>query len=141
MTTITMQRMPDIWDDTLFWVNRKAIFGQLANWAILQSPYLVPEGLTDALIQFNNAFVSEDFFETNCRDLISRIKEVFDDCPVILSWNVAKKGNGNTFVDRYSKLNPDYDFIDLGALARNIAHSLTVLGKFDKAHNLIKELP
>jgi hypothetical protein len=135
---IKIQRMPDIWDDTTFWTSRCAIIGELANWAARQSPYLVPDGLEDALREFNFAFVSdsEEYFETNCKELNKRIRDAFDDCPKILGWNNPKRGNSDyVFSSRYGSPQPDYDFIGLDALARNIAHSITLSEKYHKIHD------
>jgi hypothetical protein len=48
---------------------------------VQQSPYLMPDGLEDALKEFDLAFDSEEYFETNCRDLLSKIRLAFDKCP------------------------------------------------------------
>jgi hypothetical protein len=132
---IEMQRMPEIWDDTNFYTSRGDVLGELAAWAVRQSPYTLPAHLEDALREFDLAFDSEEFFDTNCEELNKRIRDAFDKCPRVLGWNNAKVGEGTVFCSRYDTPQPDYDFIDLDALARNMAHSITLEAKYDKIHD------
>jgi hypothetical protein len=126
---ITIQRMPDIWDDSTFYTSRSAVIGELANWAVRQSPYVVPAGLEHALREFRLAFSAEEYFETDCKTLFGKIRLAFDVCPSVLDWNNAKIGEGA------GRRQADYDFIDLDALARNIAHSITLSEKYSKIHD------
>lgn len=132
-----IQRMPDIWDDQIFHTSRTSVFGELANWAVRQSPYLIPDKLPEALREFVVAFSeTEDHFGTSCKALLSSVRAAFEKCPAILAWNKPKKGNYPTlFVSRHARPAPDDDFIDLDALARNIAHSITLSEKYSKAHD------
>lgn len=125
----TMQAMPDIFDDQTFKTSRETIFGALACWAVRLSPYLVPDGLEEALIEFDALFNVDEYFEASCNVLSKNIRSTFDSCPVILGWNIPRKtvrvpiigiGDGGWH----------YDFIDLDALARNVAHAVTVEEKY-----------
>jgi len=131
-----MQRMPDIWDDTPFHTTRNTVLGALAANAVRQSPYVAPDNLGQAIQQFDRAFVAGDVFETNCRELRAAVAAAITHCPQIVAWNNPKKGNAQIAVySRYDRPNPDYDFIDLDALARNVAHDVTVQEKFTKAQD------
>ena len=46
----------------------------------------------------------------------------FEKIPEINKLNESKMSTGKTmlFVDKYSNIDPDHDFIDLGALSRNV---------------------
>lgn len=101
-------------------------------WVVLQSPYDTPD-INDALKAFND-YISEKVFmdgdvpvKLSYEDLNNIINsKVFESIPEIEILNHAKipvKGDF-LFVDRYSEIKPDYDFIDLGALARNIFYML-----------------
>jgi len=132
-----IQSMPDIWDDQPFVTSKSEILGALANWAVRQSPYSYPENLPKALFEFEYQFGCSDvYFETNCKELLQRIVDTFERCPTIMGWDVAKKGSVQTvFCSRHDNPHPDYDFIDLDALARNIAHSITLQNKYDQLHD------
>jgi len=130
-----IQSMPDIWDDEPFWVMRSTVIGAFAQAAVRQSPYICPPLLDVGIRQFDNAFTSEDCFETNCQELRSDIRKAFEKCPMVQDWNVPKKGKHTVvFVSRHESPMPDYDFIDLGAMARNIAHSVTLEEKYNDLH-------
>ncbi len=134
---MTLQMMPDIWDDKIFFTSNNIVLGELAAWSIRQSPYLQPDNLSEALIEFNKAFkTEEEYFHINCIELHKKIRESFEQCPIILGWNNAKIGNHKfVFVSRDHQQKPDYDFIDLDALARNIAHSITLAEKYSQLHD------
>ena len=135
-----MQRMPEIWDERKFWTSVKEIKGMLAYWGIQQSPYGMPENLDVACREISECFETKadaiGFFETNCRELRDMIRTSIDRCPTILSWNIPKKGDHHiAFSSRYFRPHPDYDFIDLDALARNMSHSITVAKKYNQAQD------
>jgi hypothetical protein len=130
------------WDqDTIFYISVSEVVGALAYWAVKQSPYDFPEnlslGLFEFVIKFRQVMGDKidqfDFFKTNYNDLSKILNEIIapaDDSkalPVILSWNTPKKEGacgemGCAFVSRFNSIKPDYDFIDLDALSRNIAN-------------------
>lgn len=138
--TVVMPRMPHIWDDTPFTTSRSAVRGALACWAVKQSPYDVPDNLGHALLEFESAFLSDDYFETSCEDLRGRVYSTFEKCPTIEMWNEAKDGSsGIVFCSRYGQPAPDHDFIDLDALARNVAHLVTLTERYDQIHDALHE--
>ena len=107
---------------------RKGFTGPFANWVVQQSPYEVPD-FREALAQFNG-YVTDlmggetvkkfDYEELNI--LIS--EDAFEKIPAILALNVAKVTSGPGYAKRHRIMHPDYDFIDLGALARNIFYDI-----------------
>lgn len=114
--------------DVEIYMMRKGFTGQFARWVVEQSPYDVPD-ITEALRAFNDYVTvlmgvetvkKFDYEELNI--LIS--EQAFEKIPAVLALNVAKISSGPVWVDRYTTPNPDCDFIDLGALARNIFYSI-----------------
>ena len=109
---------------------KKVLIGHFAMWAVRQSPYLLPENLDKSIQEFDKHLISnikigdEDLIEATYTDLSKNIKDAISKSSTILSWNVAKMGSGSVFISPYSKVKSDYDFIDLDALARNIAQSV-----------------
>lgn len=111
---------------------RKGFTGPFANWVVQQSPYEVPD-ITDALHGFND-YVTElmdgeivkKFSYNELNEAIS--EEAFEKIPAVLALNVAKVTSGPGWESRYwndnTRKNPDYDFIGLGALSRNIFYSI-----------------
>ena len=144
MTTMQIPKMPEMWcSANSFIITIKDVCGSLAKWVIRQSPYLVPDDLSGAVHQFADNFCcsppdEDGYFRTNCSDLHRLVRQAFDKCPLIMNWNNPKIG-GHTlvFVTRCSKPQPDYDFIDLDALARNVAHDLTMAAVVDKAQDAV----
>lgn len=124
--SITIQKMPDIWDDQKFWTTKETILGALASWAIQQSPYFYPCDLPTGLLEFYDKFeVLEDLFETSCEQLEKKVRETFKRCSTIIGWSKPEVGN----------IQVVHDFIDLDALAKNIAHSVTLEEKYRELHN------
>lgn len=111
-------------------VLKRVVAGHFAMYAVRQSPYLFPEQLEKGIEAFNKYLIpsdkvcSEDFIETTYTELRDNIRNAITNSDIITSWSIAKKGTGNVFVSAYSKPKPDYDCIDLDALARNIAQSV-----------------
>ena len=126
-----MQMMPDIWDDDLFMTSRSAVLGTLACCAVRQSPYTYPDNLAQGLAEFRNELLVEHF-ETSYVKLRKQIREMIDKCPMILDWNKPRKDEHTiVFCSRPAF---DYDFIDLDALARNVAQMVTLEAKYNKLH-------
>lgn len=132
-----LQSMPDIWDDQEFHTTPTAVLGELANWAVRQSPYVVPGNLSGALREFAATFVPKsECFPVSCKSLLALVRGAFEECPAILAWNNPKKGDHQiVFVSRHDSPAPDHDFIDLDALARNVAHAVTLGEKYSQAHD------
>lgn len=104
-------------------VSKRRVMGELASWAVQQSPYPAPDNLYDALIAFHQKWPHGDYQEfQNMHILEDEIFFVFEQIPEILVWNERKNGrDGMGFTSRYDEPSPDDDFIDLHALARNVA--------------------
>jgi len=130
-----IQSMPDIWDDTPFWVMRSTVIGAFAQAAVRQSPYICPTMLDVGIRQFDAWLIRDDCFEISCEDLRDLVREIIKKCPMVQSWNTPKIGKHTVvFCSRHSQPPPDYDFIDLDAMARNIAHSVTLEEKYNQLH-------
>jgi predicted oxidoreductase len=120
-----------VWEDKSTRVVMKSVVvGHFAMWAVRQSPYLLPDNLDKGIEEFDKYLIytintcNEYLIEATYTELKDNIKRAITKSDIISSWNVAKKGSGPVFVSRYSKPKSDYDFIDLDALARNIAQSV-----------------
>ena len=116
-----------VWKDTSSRVVLKSVVvGHFAMWAVRQSPYLLPEELGKGIEEFSQGcgFGNESLLETTCAGLQKIVEDGISKSAVIASWNVAKKGAGPVFLTRYTKPKPDYNFIALDAMAKNIAHSV-----------------
>lgn len=112
------------------------ILGQFARWAVQQSPFTCPDHLEIAIkslaerlrekTEFESLSSDFEFIKITRKPLEKLIDECLESLPVIMAWNKPKKGPERTFyfTDRYSTPQPDYDIIDIGALAKNITHSL-----------------
>lgn len=117
------------------------IMGEIAKYAILQSPYLFPKDLEKALVEFERAITSllekkeipdtpgqRRYYQLDDRwDLEEVIMVAIGKCPLIVAWNEPKKGKEREFMFvsmHDGKRDPDYDFIDLHALAGNVANAL-----------------
>ena len=130
-----IQSMPDIWNDDSFTTSKSTVLGALVSCVVRQSPYLFPLDLVSGLVEFNSAFCLNDYFETSCVSLRSRVRGTFQRCPTIFGWNKPKKGSHTVvFCSRYSQPSPDCDFIDLDALARNVAYLVTLESKYNQLH-------
>ena len=102
-------------------------------WAVRQSPYHAPDGLSEVIWQFWESCQSESI--SNIKDfpciwadrtnLESILENHLFSIPQVLLWNERKNGNNSSFgfVSRYDKPTPDDDFIDLYALRMNIVKS------------------
>ena len=107
-------------------VLKSVVIGHFTMWAIRQSPYLLPEKLHDAVEEFNRALdLNGVYMELTYLELRKRVSAAISNSDIILSWNIAKSGHsGPVFISRYGDPEPDDDFIDLDAMARNIAQSV-----------------
>ena len=120
-----------VWEDIATRVVLKSVVvGHFAMWAVRQSPYLLPEELEKGIGDFDKYLISninagkEYMIETTYKELRDIIRNAITKSDTISLWNIAKKGTGPIFVTRYDEPEPDYDFIALDALARNVAHSV-----------------
>jgi hypothetical protein len=146
--TVTIAGMPEIWssDISFFPSDVSAAF---AKWAVKQSPFCTPQNLTNAIEyvqEHAETWVEREDFQApqirlvrlNCREVHKRLEEFFERTPVIEAWNHPKSGKEQAFYggDRQGNYqSPDDDIIDLGALARNVAHDLALWHIYDRAHD------
>lgn len=108
------------------------ILGTFAMWAVKQSPYAAPENLMECISDLKH-WVEQDFdfsdmgfTKKTIEELRAYLEEVFEKIDSTAKLNVPKKDSGSIMQgssSRYHTTKPDYDFIDLGALARNISHT------------------
>jgi len=116
--------------------NRKYYFmksdflGAFACWVIRQSPYDTPD-ITEPMKAFGeyvNMRFEKDIPEKFTYDELSEFinDNVFESIPEIEKLNHAKIEIDGFIVSssRFHKTKPDYDYIDLSALARNIFYML-----------------
>ena len=128
---LTNRDISENYRNTVFYVMKSEILATLAYWLVAQSPYDTPD-ITEALKAYNKflsmKFDTEDavkkFTYHALSDYIS--SDVFESIPEIEKFNNPKIDKGQSFVtsSRYHKTKPDYDFIDLGALSRNMFYMI-----------------
>lgn len=111
-----------------------ALVGHFAHWAVRLSPYVVPAKLPDAIEKFHTEMdqrlALDDYHGLKLRHVQSlnglrtTIEEALKAIPEVVAWNSPKIENGGqfNFISRHDgPRDPDRDFVDLDALARNIA--------------------
>lgn len=115
--------------DEEFWLMQGDFIAAFAYWVVAQSPYLAPD-ITEALGVWGK-YVSNVFGGLNLpvkftyHDLSVQVTEdVFESMPEILELNRPKVSSGVGYMSRHSVPHPDYDFIDLSALARNVFYMI-----------------
>ena len=114
-----------------FYMMKSELLGTLACWLVQQSPYDAPD-ITEALegynkflsIKFNKEDTVIPFSYKELSDYIS--DDVFESIPEIEKFNNPKIDNGQQFAtcSRVHKTKADYDFVDLGALSRNMFYHI-----------------
>ena len=129
-------------DERKFLFSVNDILGAFAMWAVRQSPYRCPDSLNEAIdilemvlinqIEFDNEPLA--FKELSCDEIRKHLETAFEKVSAIMNWNEKKSGApGYVFVSRVGgPKNPDDDIIDLGAMARNIAHTLILERLYDE---------
>jgi hypothetical protein len=133
--------MPELWSMDALIVSHKSISGALAHWAVRQSPYTAPDNLGTAVEQFMEKWPHGDYAALSSGELALAIKETIEHCPLILAWNnpkiegVVNPELGVAVTSRFDTIKPDYDFIDLGALARNVTHDLVLWAQVEAAQD------
>lgn len=114
-----------------FCFTRKDFTAALTYWLIKQSPYLLPHSLEAAVTAFD-AFLGTRFgddavLEITYKDLNDLISsDTFEGIPAIEILNHSRSGAGGNivFVSHFESPEADDDFIDLGALARNVFYMM-----------------
>jgi len=115
--------------DSEYWFMKSDFMGAFAYWVVAQSPYSSPD-ITSALKAFDkyiSKYITDDMPENFGYEDLSNIinEDALVNVPEILELNERKnKREGMGFCSRYDKPSPDDDFIDLGALARNVFYML-----------------
>lgn len=117
-------------------ISVKSLCGHIAMWAVRQSPYTAPDGLTDVILEFKRrvepsaqSLSGWTYFETDEESGRKCLTDLLNlhllTIPQVRQWNERKNGNQSPlgFVSRYDKPEPDNDFIDLDALTGNIVMS------------------
>ncbi len=140
---VTIAGMPKIWSSDILFLT-SSVAASFAKYAVAQSPYTVPENLSEAIIEVDKFAQSwgDEVITLNGDDIRKRLENFFENTPVIEAWNHPKSGNERAFYsgDRYgSHQKPDDDIIDLGALAQNISHDLVLSNVYDDAHETQRE--
>lgn len=114
----------------------KELVGQVAHWAVRQSPYAVPAGLEAALAAFAKAIDPEFVicrssdnsgwrYFADARDIEAFLRRTLFPIPEVAAWNERRNGRqGMGFSSRYGQPTPDDDFVDLEALAMNVARCI-----------------
>lgn len=117
---LTNKDIAENYRDKKYLLMRSDLLGAFVYWIIIQSPYDTPD-ITEALIAFNK-YISKRFKdnipEIFTYDELGKFinEDIFEAIPEIEKLNHPK-------IERVSynePHNPDHDFIDLSALARNI---------------------
>lgn len=108
--------------------------GEMTGWAVRQSPYLMPDGLREALTVLAAA-IAKDWHDgvgehrmrwfDSATDLERWFREKLEQRPEYRAWNRPKSGHAAPFVitTRFGGPHSDDDIIDLGALWNNVARS------------------
>lgn len=137
------------WRDTnSHYVFLDQLIGAVAFWAVRQSPYDCPDNLEGALKKltvvlrekhtWGDAFGQPEFevqqalgtlSTFTCKEIRRLLEGNFTAVPEIMAWNEKKVEGYNHEQDVY---NPDFDFIDLGALALNVANTLILESLYNK---------
>ena len=116
--------------DREYYFMRSDFLGAFAYWVVAQSPYDAPDisKPLEAFCRYISIKIEDDvpfkFTYDELQDMIS--EDVFEAIPEIERLNHAKIEIAGFMASssRYHKTKPDYDYIDLGALAHNIFYML-----------------
>ncbi len=112
--------------ERVYWLLPSDFNAAFAYWVVAQSPYLAP-AVDEALIAFSeyvecyfdNPSLPQRFTYFQVQDILT--EETLFSLPTVALLNERKNGRkGMGFFSRYDQPQPDDDFIDLGALARNV---------------------
>ena len=107
-----------------YYFMRNDFLGAFAYWVVSQSPYDTPD-ITKALEAFGgyvNEKIKDGIPKRFTYDELRRFinEDIFESIPEIEKLNHPKANVGVGYENRHKNPHPDYDFIDLGALARNV---------------------
>ena len=124
---MNMSNMPPRFNRKV-WALRTDFTGSLSKWLVRLSPYTVPNNLSTCIEKFDEELSTAFQFDINgmveieLNSLTKTINKLIENVPEIMALNERKNGReGMELTSRYSvKSDPDDDFIDTYALARNI---------------------
>ena len=108
-----------VWhDQEKLYVLKSTVVGNFANWVVRQSPVERPWDLPQGISEFTENLIIGDGQggECTCAFLRKQVDVAIKESPTVVSWNDTP---------------PGVDFIDLDALARNIAHSVWLETLYD----------
>jgi len=110
--------------DEEFYFMRSSFTGAFAYWVVRQSPFETPD-IRFALVAFSNyvnkrveANIPEKFTYDELSDFIN--VDIFESIPEIEKLNHPLISSGAEYENRIYTPKPEFDFIDLYALARNV---------------------
>ena len=122
---LTNLDISNYYQSTDFWLFKSSFLAAFSYCVVSQSPYDTPD-ITESLKAFNNylseIFGEEELLKFQYSDIDAIISsDIFESIPEIEILNHPKIESGLLFnsCSRYHTMKTDYDFIDLGALARN----------------------
>ena len=117
-----------------FLFSKKQLLGLVALWGIRQSPYHRPDNLEiviDKLNEIVTPFFRKDqefeFMELPYEGIKDFVFKYTCSIPEFMAWNEPKIHSDSPLIgtsSRFLTIKPDYDFIDLHALARNVANDI-----------------
>jgi len=128
---LTNRDISQQYSGTEFYLTKSELLGTFAGWVVQHSPYDTPN-ITKVLkawdkflsMKFDTSDKVAKFTYNELSDYIS--SDTFEAIPEIEKLNNPKIKSGLMFssCSRYHKTKADYDFIDLGALSRNIFYDI-----------------
>lgn len=111
-------------------IHKNTLLRIFSGYAISQHPFHRPPGLFDSAENFADCVLSAGKYHLEVvkisPDKLRKVVRNF--CrlhPIVVKWNKPRKGkHTHVFVSRYAHPLPEYDFIDLDALAQNVYRDL-----------------
>ena len=117
-----------------FVFSKRNILGEVANWAVRQSPYHRPDNLEVVLDKFNEIIKEVPQYPTMTYRQIKEMLQGLKTIPDFMLWNERKNGRQGMGISAaghhddgsitFYNAKADDDFIDLDALIRNVANSI-----------------
>ena len=120
------------YNNSEFWLMQSDFMGAFAYWVTVQSPYDVPPW--PEYIEAVEAFHAYITFYLPDNDLPVRFTYVqleeiinaaaFEEISAIKKLNQPRVSEGPGYENRHNEPHPDYEFIDLNTLARNVFYMI-----------------
>ncbi len=126
---LTNRDISENYRDYKFWLMRSALISEFAKWVVSQSPYTAPviTGPVAAWAEYVGGLIESGIPKSFTYDELNALitSEIFESMLDILALNEPRITEGEGYMNRHTgPKNPDYDFIDLGALARNVFYGI-----------------